>query len=150
MQWIEEILEYCPGVKVRVNACIILFPDSHYGHIAGSCRYDWVLSLFGHRTNSKVSLSIEMRFERGSNCQRASGKVWRIDCAIRGRPASCTSYTSLSISWYVSSNHVSSISVYFLAECSAKHNRGVQEVFYEAARVSISSRSKHQSGCVIC
>ena len=27
-------------------------------------------------------------------------------------------------------------------ECSAKHNRGVKEVFYEAARVSISARAK--------
>ena len=37
-------------------------------------------------------------------------------------------------------------------ECSAKHNRGVTEVFYEAARVSISARTKGQGGggCVIC
>ena len=42
-------------------------------------------------------------------------------------------------------------------ECSAKHNRGVNEVFYEAARVSISTRAKgsgayskgHAGGCVV-
>jgi Rho family protein len=35
-------------------------------------------------------------------------------------------------------------------ECSAKHNRGVTEVFYEAARVSISARAKgSSSSCVI-
>jgi len=27
-------------------------------------------------------------------------------------------------------------------ECSSKHNRGVNEVFYEAARVSLSTRAK--------
>ena len=39
-----------------------------------------------------------------------------------------------------------------LLECSAKHNRGVTEVFYEAARVSISARAKGSGGggcCVI-
>lgn len=36
------------------------------------------------------------------------------------------------------------------AECSAKHNRGVTEVFYEAARVSISARAKGSgSSCII-
>lgn len=39
-------------------------------------------------------------------------------------------------------------------ECSAKHNRGVNEVFYEAARVSLSTRAKGSTynsggGCVI-
>jgi len=35
-------------------------------------------------------------------------------------------------------------------ECSSKHNRGVTEVFYEAARVSLSSRATGSGGgCVI-
>lgn len=37
-------------------------------------------------------------------------------------------------------------------ECSAKHNRGVQEVFYEAARVSISTHAKGtggRGGCIV-
>jgi len=42
-------------------------------------------------------------------------------------------------------------------ECSAKHNRGVNEVFYEAARVSVTSRPRggggrdddDEKGCVI-
>ncbi|KAJ4473723.1 P-loop containing nucleoside triphosphate hydrolase protein [Lentinula aciculospora] len=34
-------------------------------------------------------------------------------------------------------------------ECSSKHNRGVTEVFHEAARVSLSSRSRGSAGCVI-
>ncbi|KAJ7113688.1 P-loop containing nucleoside triphosphate hydrolase protein [Mycena crocata] len=35
-------------------------------------------------------------------------------------------------------------------ECSSKHNRGVAEVFYEAARVSLSTRPKGSGdGCVI-
>ena len=42
------------------------------------------------------------------------------------------------------------------AECSAKHNRGVNEVFYESARVSMSTRAKGsgsysggRSGCIV-
>ena len=41
-------------------------------------------------------------------------------------------------------------------ECSAKHNRGVNEVFYESARVSLSTRAKGagsysggRGGCII-
>ncbi len=41
-------------------------------------------------------------------------------------------------------------------ECSAKHNRGVNEVFHESARVSLSTRAKGsgsysggRSGCII-
>ncbi|KAI0652836.1 small GTPase superfamily, partial [Cubamyces menziesii] len=41
-------------------------------------------------------------------------------------------------------------------ECSAKHNRGVNEVFYESARVSLSTRAKgagsygsSRGGCII-
>jgi len=40
-----------------------------------------------------------------------------------------------------------------VTECSSKHNRGVNEVFYEAARVSLSTRAKgsgySNGGCVI-
>lgn len=31
-------------------------------------------------------------------------------------------------------------------ECSAKHNRGVTEVFNEAARVSLKARAKGEDG----
>lgn len=35
-------------------------------------------------------------------------------------------------------------------ECSSKHNRGVAEVFYEAARVSLSTRPKGpDGGCIV-
>lgn len=36
-------------------------------------------------------------------------------------------------------------------ECSSKHNRGVSEVFYEAARLSLSTRPKGpgDSGCIL-
>jgi Rho family, other len=36
-----------------------------------------------------------------------------------------------------------------ISECSSKHNRGVSEVFYEAARVSLGTRSKSGEGCVL-
>ena len=31
-------------------------------------------------------------------------------------------------------------------ECSSKHNRGVKEVFYEVARVSLTTRARGQNG----
>jgi Rho family protein len=38
-----------------------------------------------------------------------------------------------------------------LVECSSKHNRGVTEVFYEAARASMGTRPKGpgDGGCVV-
>lgn len=43
-----------------------------------------------------------------------------------------------------------------LVECSSKHNRGVNEVFYEAARVSLTTKAKGSGayggggrGCII-
>jgi Rho family protein len=37
-----------------------------------------------------------------------------------------------------------------LSECSSKHNRGVNEVFYEAARVSLGTRPKGSGdGCIV-
>ena len=33
-------------------------------------------------------------------------------------------------------------------ECSAKHNRGVQEALHEAARVAMSTRAKGSSGAL--
>lgn len=37
-----------------------------------------------------------------------------------------------------------------LTECSSKHNRGVNEVFYEAARVSLGTSPKgSSSGCLV-
>lgn len=35
---------------------------------------------------------------------------------------------------------------YDLIECSSKHNRGVTEVFYEAARVSLGTKAKSSGG----
>ena len=38
----------------------------------------------------------------------------------------------------------------FTSECSSKHNRGVSEVFHEAARVSLSTRPKGSGDrCVV-
>jgi Rho family protein len=41
--------------------------------------------------------------------------------------------------------------VVLTSDCSSKHNRGVTEVFYEAARASLSTRPKGSSegGCVV-
>lgn len=51
---------------------------------------------------------------------------------------------------------ISSQNPHFRPECSSKHNRGVNEVFYEAARVSLSTRAKGSGaynggggGCII-
>ncbi|EJD07552.1 uncharacterized protein FOMMEDRAFT_115861 [Fomitiporia mediterranea MF3/22] len=96
-KWIEEILEYCPGVKLVLVALKCDLRDDR--------NVTERLARYGaHPVQYEEGLQVARRI-------RASRYL----------------------------------------ECSAKHNRGVTEVFYEAARVSISARSKtHGGGCVIC
>ncbi|TDL23647.1 small GTPase Rho3/GTP-binding protein Rho3 [Rickenella mellea] len=96
-KWIDEILEYCPGVKLVLVALKCDLRDDR-AVIERMARY-------GRRP---------VQYEEGLAVARR----------IRA-------------SRYL--------------ECSAKHNRGVTEVFYEAARVSVSARAKGSSGggCVV-
>ncbi|KAF8801274.1 hypothetical protein BYT27DRAFT_7262084 [Phlegmacium glaucopus] len=96
-KWLEEILEYCPGVKLVLVALKCDLRDDP----AVKER----LSRYGSHT---------VQYEEGLAVARR----------IRA-------------SRYL--------------ECSSKHNRGVTEVFYEAARVSLSSRAKGSSdgGCLL-
>uniref|UniRef100_A0A8H7XTN2 GTP-binding protein RHO3 n=1 Tax=Psilocybe cubensis TaxID=181762 RepID=A0A8H7XTN2_PSICU len=98
-KWLDEILEYCPGVKVLVLS------------LALKCdlRDDPVikerLKRYGtHTVQYEEGLAVARRI-------RASRYL----------------------------------------ECSSKHNRGVTEVFYEAARVSLSTRTKGSGdgGCQV-
>jgi len=95
VQWIDEILEYCPGVKLVLVALKCDLRDD------GTVRER--LARFGQST---------IQYEEGLAVARR----------IRA-------------SRYL--------------ECSSKHNRGVTEVFYEAARVSLSTRPKGSEGCVV-
>jgi len=95
-KWIDEILEYCPGVKLVLVALKCDLRDDR-GVIDRLARYD------AHPVQYEEGLAVARNI-------RASRYL----------------------------------------ECSAKHNRGVSEVFYEAARVSISARAKGSGGgCVI-
>ncbi|TFK51692.1 hypothetical protein OE88DRAFT_1712223 [Heliocybe sulcata] len=94
-KWIDEILEYCPGVKVTLK-CDLRDDRSTKER----------LSRYGtHPVQYEEGLAVARRI-------RASRYL----------------------------------------ECSSKHNRGVAEVFYEAARVSLSTRAKgsNSPGCIIC
>ncbi|KAH9935863.1 ras family-domain-containing protein [Epithele typhae] len=93
IKWIPEILEYCPGVKVRWARSLKcdLREDQ-----------ETAIKLARHGTHT-------VQYEEGLTVARR----------IRA-------------SRYL--------------ECSSKHNRGVNEVFYEAARVSLSTRSKGAGG----
>jgi len=96
-KWIDEILEYCPGVKLVLVAlkCDLRDDPAVAERLA---RYNT------HPVQYEQGLAVARRI-------RASRYL----------------------------------------ECSAKHNRGVTEVFYEAARVSIGSRPRghDNSGCII-
>ncbi|KAJ3806282.1 P-loop containing nucleoside triphosphate hydrolase protein [Lentinula lateritia] len=91
-KWLDEILEFCPGVKVTLKCDL---------------RDDYLikerLQRYGtHPVQYEEGLAVARRI-------RASRYL----------------------------------------ECSSKHNRGVTEVFHEAARVSLSSRNRGSAGCVI-
>ncbi|OAX41367.1 hypothetical protein K503DRAFT_790816 [Rhizopogon vinicolor AM-OR11-026] len=92
-KWIDEIVEYCPGVKVSLK-CDLRSDRTVHDRLG---RYG------AHPVQYEEGLAVARRI-------RASRYL----------------------------------------ECSSKHNRGVTEVFYEAARVSLNSRAKGPgSGCVI-
>ncbi|KAH8116428.1 small GTPase superfamily [Phellopilus nigrolimitatus] len=93
-KWIDEILEYCPGVKVPLKCDL----RDNQNVIERLARYN----------------SQPVQYEEGLAVARR----------IRA-------------SRYL--------------ECSAKHNRGVTEVFSEAARVSVSARAKGPGlSCIVC
>jgi len=96
-KWLDEILEYCPGVKLVLVALKCDLRDD---------------SAVKERLNRYGSHTVQ--YEEGLAVARR----------IRA-------------SRYL--------------ECSSKHNRGVTEVFYEAARVSLTTRAKGPSdgGCVL-
>uniref|UniRef100_D8Q3N9 GTP-binding protein RHO3 n=1 Tax=Schizophyllum commune (strain H4-8 / FGSC 9210) TaxID=578458 RepID=D8Q3N9_SCHCM len=92
-KWLDEILEYCPGVKVPLKCDLrddpaVLDRLQRYGT---------------HTVQYEEGLGVARRI-------RASRYL----------------------------------------ECSSKHNRGVNEVFYEAARVSLSTRSGRGGGGSCC
>ncbi|KAI0305951.1 small GTPase superfamily [Multifurca ochricompacta] len=91
-KWLDEILEYCPGVKLVLVALKCDLRDD------ASTKER--LARYGMQT---------VQYEEGLATARR----------IRA-------------SRYL--------------ECSSKHNRGVSEVFYEVARVSLTTRAKGQSG----
>ncbi|KAG1741047.1 P-loop containing nucleoside triphosphate hydrolase protein [Suillus lakei] len=95
-KWIDEIVEYCPGVKLVLVALKCDLRDDRTVR-------DRLARYGAHTVQYEEGLAVARRI-------RASRYL----------------------------------------ECSSKHNRGVSEVFYEAARVSLSTRAKGSgSGCVI-
>jgi Rho family protein len=96
-KWIDEILEYCPGVKLVL-----------------------------------VALKCDLRDDR----------------TIRERLAR---YGRTTVQYEEGLAVARRIRASRYLECSSKHNRGVAEVFYEAARVSLSTRPKGsgEGGCVV-
>ncbi|KAG8983947.1 Rho GTPase [Tulasnella sp. JGI-2019a] len=91
-KWVDEILEFCPGVKIVLVA---LKCDMREDPVV----VDRLARTGSHPVDYDEGLAVARRI-------RASRYL----------------------------------------ECSAKHNRGVNEVFYETARVSIGARAKGSSG----
>jgi len=95
-KWIDEILEYCPGVKLVL-----------------------------------VALKCDLREDR----------------TVRERLAR---YGRTTVQYEEGLTVARRIRASRYLECSSKHNRGVAEVFYEAARVSLSTRPKGSGGgCIV-
>ncbi|KAK1215479.1 Rho GTPase [Marasmius sp. AFHP31] len=115
-KWLDEILEYCPGVKLVLVA------------LKCDLRDDWPvkerLQRYGtHPVQYEEGLTVARRI-------RASRYLGMYD-----RPTIDPGLI---------------LFITHQTECSSKHNRGVTEVFYEAARVSLSTRPKGSGeGCVV-
>jgi len=96
-KWLDEILEYCPGVKLVL-----------------------------------VALKCDLREDR----------------AVKDR---LQRYGQHTVQYEEGLTVARRIRASRYLECSSKHNRGVTEVFYEAARVSLSTRAKGSggAGCIV-
>ncbi|KAG9312893.1 small GTPase superfamily [Chiua virens] len=106
-KWIDEILEFCPGVKVCASLLTLSMADAF------------------------VSLKCDLRDDRN----------------VRERLAR---YGTHSVQYEEGLAVARRIRASRYLECSSKHNRGVSEVFYEAARVSLSTRAKGPGGgCIV-
>ncbi|KAF7309569.1 GTP-binding protein Rho3 [Mycena indigotica] len=111
-KWLDEILEYCPGVKLVLVALKCDLRDD-------SSVKDRLQRHGAHSVQYEEGLAVARRI-------RASRYL--------GTPP-----------FFLPSPQLIPLS-----ECSSKHNRGVSEVFYEAARVSLATRPKASGeGCTV-
>ena len=116
--------------------------------------------------------SLKMRPTRRPSSPRPTSTLQHAHHPIRRRPRRRTTNTSISISrcvnlpvllpiyfqYHLQLHHKLTHNIRHSPECSAKHNRGVNEVFYEAARVSLTTKAKGAgaygggggTSCVIC
>ncbi|OBZ66412.1 GTP-binding protein Rho3 [Grifola frondosa] len=123
MQWIDEILEYCPGLSLSLSVTLKCDLREDRATQERLARYGM------HTVQYEEGLTVARRI-------RASRYLGVL------RPS-------------ISPSHACYVLTRGPSECSAKHNRGVNEVFYEAARVSLSTRAKGsgnyggRGGCVI-
>ncbi|EIW79172.1 hypothetical protein CONPUDRAFT_138335 [Coniophora puteana RWD-64-598 SS2] len=117
-KWIDEILEFCPGVKV----------------ISARCFYTCVTHTYISNLITKlvlVALKCDLRDDRN----------------VRER---LSRYGMHAVQYEEGLAVARRIRASRYLECSSKHNRGVTEVFYEAARVSLSTRAKGSGdGCIV-
>ncbi|KAJ3994296.1 P-loop containing nucleoside triphosphate hydrolase protein [Lentinula boryana] len=131
-KWLDEILEFCPGVKVCES---LVGPSSSRSH----------LLIFAASPGWYVR---HLLFTRGSIDLRGLALKCdlRDDYLIKER---LQRFGSHPVQYEEGLAVARRIRASRYLECSSKHNRGVSEVFYEAARVSLSSRNRGSSGCVI-
>ncbi|KAF6752977.1 P-loop containing nucleoside triphosphate hydrolase protein [Ephemerocybe angulata] len=114
-KWLDEILEYCPGVK---------------------------LVLVGHVTHALAALRACLLVILALKCDLRDDRV------VKERLSRFGGHTvqyeeGLAVARRIRASRY--------LECSSKHNRGVSEVFYEAARVSLSTRTRGtDEGCIVC
>ncbi|KAI0791608.1 P-loop containing nucleoside triphosphate hydrolase protein [Irpex lacteus] len=123
-KWLEEVLEYCPGVKVRLRTSVTSY--TRFSHMP-----QLIL----------VALKCDLRDDR-----IVQDRLARYNMHTVQYEEGLTVARRIRASRYL--------------ECSSKHNRGVNEVFYEAARVSLTTKAKGAgaygsrggdgSSCVIC
>jgi hypothetical protein len=110
--------------RSRADACVIA---AHFSRFVGTLKL--FLSLF--RSNPAPALKCDLRD----------------DAAVRER---LKPYGAQTVQYEEGLAVARRIRASRYLECSSKHNRGVTEVFYEAARVSLGTRPKgSRDGCVV-
>lgn len=159
-QWVPEILEYCPGVKVSTDiysvcqncaedARVSAGPSRYVYPDVRASRHSGILSAVQRSSATSEKTRRRRHGYSATACTLCSTRRASPSPVVYVPPATSVRHRSLSSRWSPNRS-------FARAECSAKHNRGVNEVFYESARVSLSTRPKGagtyaggRGGCII-
>ncbi|CEQ38774.1 SPOSA6832_00221 [Sporobolomyces salmonicolor] len=142
-KWVDEILEYCPGVKLALVAlkCVVILVQSPLDRLTTLCdlREDMP-------TREKLA-----KFDQAPIEYEELERTKLRSCGNQGltvaRRIRASRYLGEHLELCILASALGALTdrTIPLAECSAKHDRGVRETFEEAARVAVNAQRRGET-----